>query len=185
MPKQGSSGASGFWSSLPGFLTGLAALVTACGGIYALTRDRDGDGPAAAAVPANLAGPTNQAAPPDPAAAPKTYADAGNTPPETGAPSPPPEAAPPSEEPNPLTCRSGFVWRDARDGDAVCVTPETRAETAAENRMAASRHLPDSATCVSGYVWREAFDGDTVCVEPAIRARAHADNRAAASRVAR
>src|SRR3954470_22579540 len=28
-----------------------------------------------------------------------------------------------------LICKSGLVWREAFDGDAVCVTPERRTET--------------------------------------------------------
>jgi hypothetical protein len=31
------------------------------------------------------------------------------------------------------------VWREAHPGDHVCVTPETRAQTAADNRQAAAR----------------------------------------------
>lgn len=36
----------------------------------------------------------------------------------------------------PDTCKVGWVWRDAFEGDHVCVTGETRARTAAENRAA-------------------------------------------------
>ena len=50
----------------------------------------------------------------------------------------------PSREPNggpygPNTCRQGFVWREAFDGDVVCVTPEIRAQTRADNAAAESR----------------------------------------------
>jgi hypothetical protein len=30
----------------------------------------------------------------------------------------------------PDTCQQGFVWREARPGDHVCVTPETRSQAA-------------------------------------------------------
>ena len=36
---------------------------------------------------------------------------------------------------------SGFVWREARPGDKVCVTPDVRARTATENRAAASTRI--------------------------------------------
>jgi hypothetical protein len=42
----------------------------------------------------------------------------------------------------PQTCLAGFVWREAFEGDAVCVTPEIRALVARENAMAASRTAP-------------------------------------------
>src|SRR5262249_2014866 len=69
----------------------------------------------------------------------------------------------------PDTCKNGFVWREARPGDNVCVTPQTRSQTAADNRMAAFRRSPNGgpygpSTCKQGYVWREAFPGDLVCV---------------------
>ncbi|MEE2690677.1 MAG: trypsin-like serine protease [Pseudomonadota bacterium] len=83
-------------------------------------------------------------------------------------------------------CKSGFVWREARPGDYVCVTPESRARTANENAQAASRRNPNGAygpnTCVSGYVWREAYDGDVVCVTPEVRALVKEENRLGPSR---
>ena len=87
-------------------------------------------------------------------------------------------------------CTQGFVWREAGTVDHVCVTPQTRAETAADNRAALSRVNPNGGpfgrfTCLQGFVWREAFNGDTVCVTPATRAQAAADNAQAANRVAR
>ncbi len=87
----------------------------------------------------------------------------------------------------PGTCVSGYVWREARPQDLVCVTPETRSRTAADNRFAASRREPNGGpygpnTCRQGYVWREAFPGDVVCVSPQTRAQAAEDNRQAASR---
>ena len=47
-------------------------------------------------------------------------------------------AAPPaSADPLPYgpdTCIQGFVWRDGRAGDHVCVTPDVRSQTAAQKR---------------------------------------------------
>lgn len=86
----------------------------------------------------------------------------------------------------PDTCKSGFVWREANECDHVCVTPETRAQTAADNAAEMERYAGGGAygpyTCKDGYVWREAFAGDHVCVEPAVRAQAAADNREAMGR---
>lgn len=87
----------------------------------------------------------------------------------------------------PDTCKQGFVWREARVSDHVCVTPSTRTATAEENRLAASRRQPGGGaygpnTCRQGFVWREAYTGDVVCVSPASRSRAWADNAAASSR---
>jgi TIR domain len=85
-------------------------------------------------------------------------------------------------------CLTGFVWRDARPGDKVCVTPETRQRTVDENRSASLRHEPaggpyGAKTCRQGYVWREAFVGDATCVPPESRQAAAADNRLAAQRI--
>jgi hypothetical protein len=92
--------------------------------------------------------------------------------------------AAPATDPN--ACKTGFVWREARAEDLVCVTPESRQRTANENAVAASRVDPNGAygpaTCISGFVWREAFDGDTVCVTPETRDLVRAENEAAASR---
>lgn len=85
-----------------------------------------------------------------------------------------------------MSCKPGYVWRDARPGDTVCVTPESRALVASETASAASRTDPNGAwgpaTCLSGLVWREAFDGDTVCVTPERRSAVKSENAAAASR---
>jgi len=86
-------------------------------------------------------------------------------------------------------CIQGFVWREASSVDHVCVTPQTRTETAADNAAALSRVNPNGGpfgkfTCLQGFVWREAFNGDTVCVTPATRTQAAADNAEAAKRVA-
>jgi hypothetical protein len=85
------------------------------------------------------------------------------------------------------TCKSGFVWREARASDLVCVTPESRARVAQENRTASSRIQPGGGasgpfTCLSGFVWREAFEGDLVCVTPEVRTLVQEENRVAASR---
>jgi hypothetical protein len=87
----------------------------------------------------------------------------------------------------PDTCRQGYVWREAYPGDHVCVTPETRAQAADDNRRAPARWQPGGGaygpyTCRPGFVWREARPGDVVCVIPEIRAQTAADNRQAAMR---
>jgi hypothetical protein len=69
----------------------------------------------------------------------------------------------------PDTCRDGFVWRDAFDGDHVCVTSAQRVEAASENATASSRvsstdHSYGPDTCVQGFVWRGASSSDHVCV---------------------
>lgn len=84
-------------------------------------------------------------------------------------------------------CLVGWVWREARPGDQVCVTGAVRAQTRADNAAAASRRQPGGGpygpdTCRQGFVWREAYPGDHVCVTGATRAQAAADNAAAASR---
>jgi hypothetical protein len=87
----------------------------------------------------------------------------------------------------PDTCRSGYVWRAAFEGDTVCVTPQTRAQTAADNAQAAARREPNGGaygpnTCRPGYVWRVARPDDLVCVTPATRAQVAADNARANER---
>lgn len=96
---------------------------------------------------------------------------------------------PASAEPLPYgpdTCINGFVWREARVGDTVCVTPAVRDQTAAQNANAGANKDPSQAygpeSCSQGYVWREAFDGDTICVTPGVRSATLADNAAAPSR---
>jgi hypothetical protein len=81
-----------------------------------------------------------------------------------------------------VACRSGFVWRESRPGDVVCVTPASRARVAEENRTSAMRRAPGGSNCVTGYVWREAFSGDLVCVPPAARSLAQEENRVGPSR---
>lgn len=93
---------------------------------------------------------------------------------------------PGSVAPDPATCRSGYVWREARSGDLVCVTPESRDLARSENAVASSRVNPAGPygpnTCISGFVWREAYGGDVVCVPPERRDAVRAENAAAASR---
>lgn len=83
-------------------------------------------------------------------------------------------------------CKPGFVWREARPSDVVCVTPESRSMVGQENAVAASRWDPSGAygpnTCVAGFVWREAFDGDVTCVTPERRAAVKEENRVGPSR---
>jgi hypothetical protein len=80
-------------------------------------------------------------------------------------------------------CITGYVWRNAFPGDAVCVTPQTRDDAAADNAAAANRHQAGSTTCLAGFVWRAARPTDLVCVTPEIRDRVAQDNAAAPSRV--
>ncbi|MDN5857090.1 MAG: serine hydrolase [Pseudonocardia sp.] len=90
----------------------------------------------------------------------------------------------------PDTCAVPFVWRDARPGDHVCVTVDTRTRTAQENALAPSRVAPGTngygpKACAVPYVWRDAFDGDAVCVTTDRRDQAHDDNAHAQQRFAR
>lgn len=85
-------------------------------------------------------------------------------------------------------CATGYVWREARPNDRVCVPPASRTQAAADNHLAAARReargTHGAATCKTGYVWREAFNGDTVCVTPEVRARTAAENARAPTRLA-
>jgi hypothetical protein len=85
------------------------------------------------------------------------------------------------------TCLPGYVWRVARPSDLVCVTLQSRARVAEENRTAAARVEPRGGaygpnTCRVGFVWREAFPGDLVCVTPEVRALVAGENRVAPNR---
>lgn len=80
-------------------------------------------------------------------------------------------------------CKPGYVWRDAQDGDGVCVTPADRAEAKQQNANAANNRAAGGGaygpnTCRDGYVWREAFGGDVVCVTPHEREKAKKQNAA-------
>ena len=82
-------------------------------------------------------------------------------------------------------CASGYVWREARSSDHVCVTPESRALVRQENSKARQRWTAGAYgphTCIQGYVWREAFQGDDVCVTPERRDQVRAENRVANKR---
>lgn len=168
------SGSGGFWASLPGLLTGLAALLTAVGGIYALTRGSNAPAPAATGVTAAQSAV--------PAANPSQAVRSDR--PELAA------AIPATASGSAAECLSGFVWREARPADRVCVAPETRDETRAENEAAGSRRSADGGaygpnTCLPGFVWRNAFQDDVVCVTPESRDRAWKDNQAAVDRIVR
>jgi hypothetical protein len=98
-----------------------------------------------------------------------------------------PSSATAAGDHGPLTCLDGYVWRQATPRDHVCVTPEVRAQTAQDNRLAPSRASATPTTfgpdlCGPGYVWREAVPGDHVCVTPATWQQVHDDNLTAGAR---
>lgn len=81
------------------------------------------------------------------------------------------------------TCKNGFVWRDARNGDGICVTPDERDTAKKQNANGPNnRTAAGGNTCRSGYVWREAWVGDTVCVTPFERDQARQQNALNAQR---
>jgi hypothetical protein len=85
------------------------------------------------------------------------------------------------------TCIEGFVWRQARGDDVVCVTPESRNLAALENAQADARRDPNGGaygpdTCRLGYVWRDGFANDHVCVTGERRSIVAQENAAARSR---
>src|SRR5205814_8139762 len=86
-------------------------------------------------------------------------------------------------------CRPGYVWREARPSDHVCVPVARRTAVARENRIesqsgggvpppAPPPAPPAQATaaCVQVTVWRAASRGDFVCVPPASRSLAAREN---------
>lgn len=84
-------------------------------------------------------------------------------------------------------CVQGYVWREARPADHVCVTAARRSEVRQENQQAPGRRAPGGGvygpdTCRQGFVWREAYDGDHACVEPNRREKARRENRMAFER---
>lgn len=83
-------------------------------------------------------------------------------------------------------CLQGYVWREARPTDHVCVTPAERSRVAADNAAAPTRVNPSGPygpdSCIQGYVWREAYNGDHVCVTPDQRTQAADDNAHASER---
>lgn len=99
---------------------------------------------------------------------------------------PAPASAAPVLAYGPYTCAQGFVWREAFDGDTVCVGPDERDTARAENAQAAARRSPTGGaygpdTCLQGFVWRETRPADHVCVDPSRRDRAVAQNSEGAS----
>jgi hypothetical protein len=85
----------------------------------------------------------------------------------------------------PASCRQGFVWRNAFDGDTVCVTPARHTQVQNENASAGSTRAGGGAnTCKNGFVWREARSSDLVCVTPQSRAQVKSENGTAWDRVA-
>ena len=84
-------------------------------------------------------------------------------------------------------CIQGYVWREATQGDYVCVTPQTRQQAWNDNAQQDSRRAGSGPygyeTCKQGYVWREATRNDKVCVTPATRDQARYDNSQARGRV--
>ena len=83
------------------------------------------------------------------------------------------------------TCKTPYVWREARAGDHVCVDTKTRGDVAQQNREAPRLWVQGAYgphTCKQGYVWREAFQGDQVCVKPEFRDQTQKDNARAAQR---
>jgi hypothetical protein len=83
------------------------------------------------------------------------------------------------------SCKQGYVWREARKGDHVCVTPARRDAVARQNQSARERWVQGAygpQTCIPGYVWREAYPGDKVCVTPDFRTKTAEDNRLSAQR---
>lgn len=71
----------------------------------------------------------------------------------------------------PETCVQGYVWRQAFEGDTVCVTPGFRSQVLADNAATNARRQPGSPNCISGYVWRVARPSDLVCVTPEMRSQ--------------
>jgi uncharacterized protein YkwD len=93
-----------------------------------------------------------------------------------------------TQAPKGWACTAGYVPRLAGPADRVCVTPESQALVARENRKASLQLMPGGGayganTCLPGLLWREAFDGDVVCVTPARRTEVKRENQLASSRV--
>jgi len=87
----------------------------------------------------------------------------------------------PYASPRPV-CKEGYVGREARRNDFACVTPESHARVAWENRHWFVHTLQGGNTCAPGFVWREAFVGDLLCVSTEVRAAVREENRLAESR---
>ncbi|MER5487509.1 hypothetical protein ABT024_30460, partial [Streptomyces sp. NPDC002812] len=59
-------------------------------------------------------------------------------------------------------CAPGYVYRDAWEGDGLCVTPKHRDAAHSHN----PNRQPGTNQCKSGYVYRDAWEGDGQCVTP-------------------
>ena len=82
-------------------------------------------------------------------------------------------------------CAEGYAWREAFDGDHVCVGPGTREQVKSDNANAAQRRVArDRDECIEGFVWRLANDKDHVCVPQMTREQAARDNELASTRLA-
>jgi hypothetical protein len=83
-------------------------------------------------------------------------------------------------------CAQGYVWREAFEGDRVCVTPAVRKQAELDNSQASERQIGGRGgdRCKQAYVWRQAYPNDHVCVEPSVRDQAASDNRQAQYRLA-
>jgi hypothetical protein len=87
-------------------------------------------------------------------------------------------------------CKPSYVWRDAKDGDGVCVTPAELTDAKKQNANARNNVQRGGGasgpnTCRMGYVWRKAFGGDVVCVTPFERDTARRQNAENAQHTAR
>ncbi|WP_327092194.1 hypothetical protein OIE66_16600 [Nonomuraea sp. NBC_01738] len=82
----------------------------------------------------------------------------------------------------PGKCVSGYVYRLAVPEDRVCVTPETRTQTARDNEDA-SVWEDDTGDCILNRTRRLAVPGDSVCVTQSTRLKVISDNKTAASRI--
>ncbi|WP_432153866.1 RICIN domain-containing protein [Streptomyces tricolor] len=79
----------------------------------------------------------------------------------------------------PSTCKRGYVWRESHPGDHVCVTPQVRSQTWAQNR-ANNANTDDNGRCRYGLVAREAIPGDEICVSQDVRDETRKANEQAA-----
>jgi hypothetical protein len=84
----------------------------------------------------------------------------------------------------PDACAKGYVWREAFEGDHICVTPDTRERAKLDNANSAEFREKDSDTCIEGFVWRLANLNDHVCVPQTTREETAQDNQLAFSRLA-
>lgn len=80
-------------------------------------------------------------------------------------------------------CRPGYVWREARHDDHVCVTGASRLRAQQDAGEQLKRVVPGSDSCIHGFVWREATADDHICVTGTTRKESAEENRLAASRV--